>query len=82
MLQAWGGWLEMGNADEGKRVKDGSVEGRARSGDSPAGGYHGLREGYWGCFANYATPVLEILGLVELEHGPRNNRVSAKSPGK
>lgn len=26
-------------------------------------------------FANYVTPVLELMGVAELEHGPRNNRV-------
>lgn len=42
------------------------------------GGYYGLRKGYRGRFANYVTPILEALGLVELEHGPRNNRVKAR----
>ena len=30
MLQSLGGWVELGNADEGKPVKDGSVEACAR----------------------------------------------------
>lgn len=81
MLQARGGRLEMGNDDEGKRVKDGPIGGRARSGNNPAGGYYGRRKGYRGRFANYVTPALEILRLVELEHGPRNSRVRAKAPG-
>lgn len=77
MLQSLGGWVELGNADEGKPVKDGSVEAWARAADNPVGGYYGLRKGYRGRFANYVTPVLERLGHVELEHGPRNNRVRA-----
>ena len=77
MLKARGDWVELGNADEGKPVKEGSVEAWARSDDNPAGGYYGLRKGYRGRFANYVTPVLERLGLVELEHEPRNNRVRA-----
>jgi hypothetical protein len=77
MLAARGDWVDLGNADEGKPVKDGSVEAWARAGDNPVGGYYGLRKGYRGRFANYVTPVLELLGLVELEHGPRNNRVRA-----
>jgi hypothetical protein len=77
MLKARGGWVDLGNADEGKPVKDGSVEAWARAADNPAGGYYGLRRGYRGRFANYVTPVLERLGLVELEHAPRNNRVRA-----
>ncbi len=77
-LKARGDWVELGNADEGKPVKDGTVEAWARSEDNPVGGYYGLRKGYRGRFANYVTPVLELLGLAELEHGPRNNRVRAK----
>ena len=78
MLKARGDWVDLGNADEGKPVKDGSVEAWARADDNPAGGYYGLRKGYRGRFANYVTPVLEVLGLAELEHGPKNNRVRAK----
>jgi hypothetical protein len=78
MLKSRGGWVELGNADEGKPVKEGSVEAWARAEDNPVGGYYGLRKGYRGRFANYVTPVLERMGLVELEHGPRNNRVRAK----
>ena len=77
MLKTRGDWVELGNADEGKPVKAGSVEAWARADDNPVGGYYGLRKGYRGRFANYVTPVLEALGLVELEHGPRNNRVRA-----
>jgi hypothetical protein len=78
MLKARGDWVELGNADEGKPVKDGSVEAWARAEDNPVGGWYGLRKGYRGRFANYVTPVLELLGLVELEHGPKNNRVRAR----
>ena len=77
MLKARGDWVELGNADEGKPVKDGSVEAWARDEANPVGGYYGLRKGYRGRFANYVTPILEELGWVELEHGPRNNRVRA-----
>ena len=78
MLKARGDWVELGNADEGKPVKEGTVEAWARAEDNPVGGYYGARKGYRGRFANYVTPVLEAMGLVELEHGPRNNRVRAK----
>ena len=79
MLKARGDWVELGNADEGKPVKDGTVEAWARDPSNPVGGYYGLHKGYRGRFANYITPVLELLGYVELEHGPRNNRVRANS---
>ena len=78
MLKARGDWVELGNADEGKPVKDGTIEAWARSDDNPVGGYYGVRKGYRGRFANYVTPVLELMGLVELEHEPRNNRARAK----
>jgi hypothetical protein len=78
MLAAAGDWVPLGNADEGKPVKDGTVEAWGRDPGNPVGGYYGLRKGYRGRFANYVTPVLEQLGQVELEHGPRNNRVRAR----
>ncbi len=77
MLKAHGDWMPLGNADEGKPTKDGTLEHWARSEDNPVGGYYGLRKGYRGRFANYVAPTLEALGLVELEHNPRNNRVRA-----
>lgn len=75
MLKTHGDWMALGNADEGKPVTAGTVEAWARDAKNPVGGYYGLRKGYRGRFANYVTPVLELLGVVELEHGPRNNRV-------
>ncbi|MEO0637733.1 MAG: DUF6855 family protein [Pseudomonadota bacterium] len=75
MLRQHGDWLPLGNADEGKPVKDGTLEAWARDESNPVGGYYGLRKGYRGRFANYVPPVLELLGLVELEHNARNNRV-------
>jgi len=75
MLRERGDWMALGNADEGKPVQPGTVEAWARDPANPVGGYYGLRKGYRGRFANYVTPVLELLGLVELEHGPRSNRV-------
>lgn len=77
MLKQHGDWMELGNADEQKEAKSGTVEAWARSPDNPVGGWYGLKKGLRGRFANYVTPVLEALGLVELEHGPRNNRVRA-----
>lgn len=77
MLRAHGDWMPLGNADEGKPVKPGTVEAWARDPGNPVGGYYGLRKGYRGRFANCVTPVLELLGLVELEHVPRNGRVRA-----
>lgn len=78
MLKAHGDWMELGNADEQKPAKEGTVEAWARSPTNPVGGWYGTRKGFRGRFGNYVPPVLEALGLVELEHNPRNNRVRAK----
>jgi hypothetical protein len=77
MLRAHGAWMELGSADENKPVKDGTLEAWARSTGNPVGGWYGLRKGYRGRFAMYVPPLLEHLGLVELEHNPRNNRIRA-----
>lgn len=77
MLKDHGDWMPLGNADEQKPPADGSVEAWARSTDNPIGGWYGLKKGLRGRVGNYVTPVLEVLGLVELEHNSRNNRVRA-----
>jgi hypothetical protein len=81
MLKRHSDWMALGNADEGKPVQAGTVEAWARDATNPVGGYYGLRKGYRGRFANCVTPILELLGLVELEHGTRNNRVRF-APGR
>ena len=78
MLTARGDWVVLGNADEGKPVQAGSVEAWARDEGNPVGGYYGLRKGYRGRFGNYVPPVMELLGLAELEHNARNNRMRAR----
>ncbi len=78
MLKKHGDWMALGNADEGKPVAAGTFEAWARDAKNPVGGYYGLRKGYRGRFANYVAPVLEALGLAELEHNPKSNRIRAK----
>jgi hypothetical protein len=77
MLKARGDWVALGNADEGKPVAEGSVEAWARDPSNPVGGYYGTRKGYRGRFGNYVPPVMELLGLAEVEHNARNNRMRA-----
>jgi hypothetical protein len=80
MLGAYGDWMALGNADEQKPAAEGTVEAWARSGGNPVGGWYGLKKGLRGRFGNYVPPVLERLGLAEVEHNPRNNRMRASSP--
>jgi len=77
MLAEHGDWMLLGAADEQKPAAEGTVEAWARSPDNPVGGWYGLRKGYRGRFAMYVPPLLEELGLAELEHNPRNNRMRA-----
>jgi hypothetical protein len=77
MLKERGDWMPLGSADEQKPAAEGTVEAWGRSPDNPAGGWYGLKKGLRGRFANYVPPVMEVLGLAELEHEPRNNRMRA-----
>ena len=77
MLREHGDWMDLGAADEKKDAKDGTIEAWGRADDNPVGGWYGLRNGYRGRFGMYLPPLLEELGLIELEHNPRNNRARA-----
>ena len=76
-LAKQGDWVPLGAADEGKPAADGTVEAFGRSPDNPVGGWYGLRKGYRGRFGMYLPPLLEALGLAELTHDARNNRMRA-----
>jgi hypothetical protein len=78
MLKAHGDWMALGAADEQKDAAEGTVEAWGRAADNPVGGWYGLRKGYRGRFGMYLPPLLEALGLVELTHDAKNNRVRAK----
>jgi hypothetical protein len=77
MLKKHGDWMPLGNADEQKPAKEGTVEAWARAPDNPVGGFYGLKKGLRGRFGNYIPPIMEALGLAEVEHNPRNNRMRA-----
>ena len=77
MLKAHGDWMELGAADEKKEPKPDTVEAWGRAADNPVGGFYGLRKGYRGRFGMYLPPLLEALGLAELTHDKRNNRMRA-----
>jgi hypothetical protein len=78
MLKAHGDWMELGSADEQKDAKPGTVEAWGRSSDNPVGGWYGLKRGLRGRFGMYMPPLMEELGLVELEHNAKGNRMRAK----
>lgn len=75
MLKEAGDWVELGSADEQKPALDGTVEAWGRSETNPFKGWYGLLCGRFGV---YLPPLMEELGLCELEHNPRNNRLRAK----
>jgi hypothetical protein len=78
MLKKHGDWMPLGAADESKAAADGTVEAWGRASNNPVGGWYGLRKGYRGRFGMYMPPLLEALGLAELTHDPKNNRMRAK----
>ena len=60
--------MPLGSADEQKPAAEGTVEAWARAADNPVGGWYGLKKGLRGRFGNYVPPVMEALGLAEVEH--------------
>lgn len=77
MLKAHGDWMELGSADEQKSAKEGTVEAWGRSESNPVGGWYGLKKGLRGRFGMYIPPLMEALGLAEVEHNPKGNRMRA-----
>jgi hypothetical protein len=77
MLKARGDWVPLGSADEQKPAAEGTVEAWGRSEDNPVGGWYGMKKGLRGRFGMYMPPLLEALGLAEVEHNPKNNRMRA-----
>jgi hypothetical protein len=77
LLKQHGDWMLLGSADEQKPAAEGTVEAWARSADNPVGGWYGTKKGYRGRFAMYIPPLMEALGLAEVEHNAKNNRMRA-----
>jgi len=80
-LHAWlkkqGDWVPLGGADEQKPAADGTVEAWGRSESNPVKGWYGMKKGLRGRFGVYVPPLLEALGLAEVEHNAKNNRMRA-----
>ena len=81
-LHAWlkeqGDWVPLGGADEQKAAPEGSVEAWGRSESNPIGGWYGLKKGLRGRFGVYMPPLMEALGLAEITHDAKNNRMRAR----
>ncbi|MDB5109109.1 MAG: hypothetical protein JWR67_223 [Mucilaginibacter sp.] len=78
MLKTNGGWVELGSADEQKPAKEGTVEAWGRSADNPIGGWYGQKKGLRGRFGMYIPPLMEALGLAEVTHEAKGNKMRAK----
>ena len=78
MLKLHGTWMDLGGADEQKVANENTVEAWGRSEDNPVGGWYGLKKGLRGRLGVYLPPLLEFLGLAELTHEPKNNKMKAK----
>jgi hypothetical protein len=77
MLKKHGDWMPLGSADEQKPAAEGTVEAWGRSPKNPVKGWYGLKKGLRGRFGMYMPPLLEALGVAEVEHNPKNNRMRA-----
>jgi hypothetical protein len=78
MLTDHGDWMELGSADEQKPAKEGTVEAWGRSESNPAGGWYGLKKGLRGRFGMYIPPLMEALGLAEVTHDAKGNKMKAR----
>ncbi len=78
MLKKHGDWMELGSADEQKPAKDGTVEAWGRSEKNPVEGWYGLKKGLRGRFGMYIPPLMEKLGLAEVSHNAKGNKMKAK----
>ena len=78
MLKKHGDWMELGGADEQKPAKEGTVEAWGRSATNPVKGWYGLKKGLRGRFGVYLPPLMEALGLAELTHEAKGNKMRAE----
>jgi hypothetical protein len=77
MLRGHGNWMLLGSVEERTDAPTGSVEAWGRSSRNPVGGWYGLTIGMRGRFADFIPPVLEGVGLLEIDRKARNPRARA-----
>jgi hypothetical protein len=70
-------WVYLGTKNENEQPNENTVEAWARDPGNPVGGFYGVTQGNKGRFASFIPPILECMGLVEVEHNANNNRVRA-----
>ena len=78
MLKQRGDWIELGSKDEKQDTKENTVEDWGRSAANPVGGWYGLKKNFRGRFGMYIPPLMEMLGLAEVTHEKRGNKMRAK----
>jgi len=78
MLKKHGDWMDLGGADEQKPAKEGTVEAWGRSEKNPVKGWYGLKKGLRGRFGVYLPPLMEALGLAEVTHEAKGNKMRAR----
>ncbi len=78
LLKEQGDWIELGSADEQKTAKEGTVEAWGRSEKNPIGGWYGMKKGLRGRFGMYVPPLMEVLGLAEVTHDAKGNKMKVK----
>lgn len=78
MLTEHEDWMELGSKDEKVDIKEGTVEAWGRSENNPIGGWYGLKKGLRGRFGMYIPPLMEHLGLAEVTHEKRGNKMRGK----
>jgi hypothetical protein len=70
--------MELGSKDEKQDTVEGTVEHWGRSPKNPVGGWYGLKKNFRGRFGMYLPPLMEALGLAEITHEKRGNKMRAK----
>ncbi len=77
MLKKRGDWMEMASKDEKVATKEDTIEHWGRSADNPIGGWYGLKKNFRGRVGMYIPPLMEYLGLAEITHEKRGNKMRA-----
>lgn len=73
------GWVLLSpKGEEGDEPIEGSVEAWGRNQNNPIGGFYGLDNGRRGRFATFIPPILEYMGLAEVEHNHQGNHMRAR----